>query len=714
MPRYKRIVLARDDGKPFEVQPSYAPQMVNQWSVVYDSTVIDEHNVLRFLMDAVNEPEVLIRDGQLYYFEKSYSTKPGILTRDNKPMVATAYIELPRELEAGFVLTVGLEEIETFTRKTAPSAPYLRTTQLDYADSDERFTKDEYNKGVRRYAKHLDRKGLLRTSTGSYIIDPGFLFTDATHHNADMHAKIMDAIIKQHEGEPKISKYRRYEVSIDGFAEPVRVVMSHSLLRTRRVKKTPGADLDAEKAFTYRVLGHTLGKGAYGKAVENFVKYTKTGDNYTQQATKRAKVIKVQKRRTTGGIYSTLNNWTSKLLKELSITAKVHDHTRPVVLWNNVGYMMMERFPGDEPDRVNILDREFNDADYVYLLSSLTRGLLDLSERHVLHSDVKPANMIMSEKGVKFIDFGLSKEMTTRGTTDQPGGSPRYTAPEVFYREAMAKKSDGTPSGYFDERLDVFSAGMTFLDLLLDPTTMKVFRPLKKGGGFIRPSRNWNVDAKYLESEVSEYFTDKDIAKGVSRILTSMLQAKADDRIMPEALATDVEKLVQLVSQKREKAILRENPKGFIANVIYYLRAIFTGTTKKSEAWYSPTYFNDEVFTATDFFEPRDEDAVPAGFQSTLDDVDLNALESSDMAPSASDADESSVDEEVKEWKENLEHADIKHVAEDLHHIDEILEKRKPITKEDKEDEGEGEHKGEQEDESDSEGEDEGGGSFHP
>jgi hypothetical protein len=77
-----------------------------------------------------------------------------------------------------------------------------------------------------------------------------------------------------------------------------------------------------------------------------------------------------------------------------------------------------------------------------------------IHEQHVVHRDVKPHNLILADRGVVLVDFGVARELgdTTHGTIAV--GTPRFMAPEVF------------SGGRVSERSDVFSLAVTLVTLI--------------------------------------------------------------------------------------------------------------------------------------------------------------------------------------------------------------------------------------------------------
>ena len=94
-------------------------------------------------------------------------------------------------------------------------------------------------------------------------------------------------------------------------------------------------------------------------------------------------------------------------------------------------------------------------------------------DQQIVHRDVKPQNLILSENGVVLVDFGIARlldEVEEQGTVGI--GTPRFMAPEVF------------AGGNVSARTDVFSVAATLWTLLTgrppvyaDPTKLSTVNP---------------------------------------------------------------------------------------------------------------------------------------------------------------------------------------------------------------------------------------------
>src|SRR4029077_236110 len=92
-------------------------------------------------------------------------------------------------------------------------------------------------------------------------------------------------------------------------------------------------------------------------------------------------------------------------------------------------------------------------ARVAHILVQLTGALMEAHRAGLIHRDVKPANVMLCERGgmayvVKVLDFGLTKELEGRGDVTQSDlhrivGTPLYMCPEALTApETVDPRSD--------------------------------------------------------------------------------------------------------------------------------------------------------------------------------------------------------------------------------------------------------------------------------
>jgi eukaryotic-like serine/threonine-protein kinase len=133
-------------------------------------------------------------------------------------------------------------------------------------------------------------------------------------------------------------------------------------------------------------------------------------------------------------------------------------------------YMVMELIMG-EPLSDKLRDGSLPLAEAIRIVSSIAEALGEAHHQGVVHRDVKPSNVIITERGqVKVLDFGLVKHITdqstmggdpnqktlpsTRTRSDVIVGTPLYLSPE----QATGKPIDG--------RSDLFALGAVLYECI--------------------------------------------------------------------------------------------------------------------------------------------------------------------------------------------------------------------------------------------------------
>ncbi|MBK9385298.1 MAG: protein kinase [Planctomycetes bacterium] len=97
------------------------------------------------------------------------------------------------------------------------------------------------------------------------------------------------------------------------------------------------------------------------------------------------------------------------------------------------------------------------------LLAETAEALEHAHQNGVLHRDVKPANLLIDERGAaRLVDFGVARLADEAALTATGGfaGTPLYAAPEQISRE----------HGALDERTDVYALGVVLYEALVGET----------------------------------------------------------------------------------------------------------------------------------------------------------------------------------------------------------------------------------------------------
>lgn len=159
-------------------------------------------------------------------------------------------------------------------------------------------------------------------------------------------------------------------------------------------------------------------------------------------------------------------------------------------------YLVMEYLPGgslqDRLDRVGPVPL----GEAIALLVPIAEALGFSHAAGILHKDVKPANILVTEAGVaKLTDFGIAALKESNGTS-QLAYSPAYSPPESFdaYRDPVS----GQVIDPRDERADLYSLGATLFTLVtgsppFDGSQLSTIRQIADNP--VPPTRHHGVDA---------------------------------------------------------------------------------------------------------------------------------------------------------------------------------------------------------------------------
>ncbi|ALU13065.1 serine/threonine protein kinase [Eubacterium limosum] len=184
----------------------------------------------------------------------------------------------------------------------------------------------------------------------------------------------------------------------------------------------------------------------------------------------------------------------------------------------------------------------------VFWMNELAEILQYLHVQGVLHRDIKPGNIMLSNDGqLKVIDFGLARDSEDRDGVDfRVVGTLAHTPPERYIRKAS------------DEQTDIYGYGSTFYFLASGeiPLSMKE-----------EPQKNMQLMMRRLKTQVSP---------AVFNIIKTCMAVDPQDRygafeeILYDVVRIDVYNQRLIQSEKKTKRI------GFLALASLTLGVIFT------------------------------------------------------------------------------------------------------------------------------------------
>lgn len=130
-------------------------------------------------------------------------------------------------------------------------------------------------------------------------------------------------------------------------------------------------------------------------------------------------------------------------------------------------YTVMDYIEGEDLGKYLERGCRFQEETLIFWLYQLCDVLEYLHSRRppILHSDIKPANIMVTLSGdICLIDFNVSLEED--GSNNIRGLSQEYAAPEQKKKAMLAREGKDHSRIVLDERMDIYSLGMTFYSLM--------------------------------------------------------------------------------------------------------------------------------------------------------------------------------------------------------------------------------------------------------
>jgi len=190
-------------------------------------------------------------------------------------------------------------------------------------------------------------------------------------------------------------------------------------------------------------------------------------------------------------------------------------------------YIEMEFLQGGSVKDLVKRHKRLPEAEALQIAMDCAKGLKAAYASGLVHRDVKPENMLLTEDGdAKLLDFGVAQFRDKDNGKKKVVGTPYYVSPEVVKQEPI------------DHRADIYSLGCSLFYMLAG-------RP---------PFDAESVTAVYMARlknpapQVRQF--NKEVTKKTNDVLVQMLRRNPDDRYSNyDLLIKDLEKAMHLLKQ---------------------------------------------------------------------------------------------------------------------------------------------------------------------
>ncbi len=250
---------------------------------------------------------------------------------------------------------------------------------------------------------------------------------------------------------------------------------------------------------------------------------------------------------------------TQRLMTEARIAARFnHPHIVRALdagVHGRTCYFVMELVDGQSVRDLLETQGPLSEVLAVDLAIEVAEALFQLHSEHIVHRDVKPANILLDQEGNALLaDLGLAKiQVGSSGNSqDHAVGTPAYMSPE------QAKEPDSV-----DVRTDLFSLGATLYHAV---TGISPFDGPSVGAAITKVLYHEPAEIRELNPEISDSFSD---------VVTKLLCKKRDDRYSsPRELLRDLRAIRRGAAPRHAQANSKKWSNQKIAGVATFFLAV--------------------------------------------------------------------------------------------------------------------------------------------
>ncbi|KAF7328114.1 putative Pto-like serine/threonine kinase [Mycena venus] len=141
-----------------------------------------------------------------------------------------------------------------------------------------------------------------------------------------------------------------------------------------------------------------------------------------------------------------------------------HPNIVPLVAFSKERSFLIS--PLYEQGNIRIFLQKKPDLDHGHrlcLVLGIGEGVKYLHSADIIHSDLKPENVLIDNNIPRISDFGISQLLDTSGCTTASVGTQAYIAPELWRR--LSKRETPITGAWTTKESDIFSFGIMALEV---------------------------------------------------------------------------------------------------------------------------------------------------------------------------------------------------------------------------------------------------------
>ncbi|NIM01571.1 MAG: protein kinase [Acidobacteria bacterium] len=186
---------------------------------------------------------------------------------------------------------------------------------------------------------------------------------------------------------------------------------------------------------------------------------------------------------------------------------------------DDIALLVMELVEGRSLDRI-IPEGGLSLGTFYNMAGLLLRAVVAAHERGILHGDLKPANVIVSQDGqMKIMDFGLARLLPKSEKVTLPEDSPTITLETRIQGTMQYMAPEQLRGEPIDARADIFAVGVVLHEMLVGQVPFNADRPADLISAILR-------DEAPLTHE-----TCSDVPEPLARLVQRCLAKHPDRRV---------------------------------------------------------------------------------------------------------------------------------------------------------------------------------------